>query len=183
MIPDRLLSANLLMRPFAIGDGSAVYEYWQSDPGWEQYNASVPSGFSKMNADNFVTEMCGRDRSEQPNWALIHDNIVVGIVSLTFEQDHRIVVIGYGIHADLRGRGLCAEAATTVLSYAFSSYPKLRMVRAHTDMANSASIRVLMKLGFSAQSFPSDGRNGEGQSQGEAVFCLKRDEWRAQNDT
>jgi hypothetical protein len=42
MIPDRLETSTLSLRPFSIEDDVAVFEYWQSDPGWERYNASVP---------------------------------------------------------------------------------------------------------------------------------------------
>ena len=93
MIPVELQTANLLMRPFAPGDGAAVYAYWRSDPGWERFNTSVPSGFTEKDANDFVAEMCCRRRSDQPHWALVHDNIAVGVVSLTFEEGHKAAIV------------------------------------------------------------------------------------------
>ena len=133
MIPERLRTARLCMRPFVADDGAAVYAYWKSDPGWERFNESVRRGFSldRMPA-SFVLEMSGRDRSSQPNWALVHDHSVVGVVSLSFAIDRTVASVGYGIHADLRGRGLCAEAVMKALDCAFSDYPELGEIRAFT---------------------------------------------------
>ena len=171
-IPKELQSANLMMRPFHIGDGPAVYEYWKSDPGWEQFNTSVPSGFTVKDAIDFVTEMSKRNRINQPNWALVHDDTVVGVVSLNFEKGHRSASLGYGIHAELRGRGFCAAAARQVLGLAFSTFPQLEKVLARTDPKNRASIAVLNKLGFSRL-----------QSSANEVFCLLRSVWESQNAT
>jgi RimJ/RimL family protein N-acetyltransferase len=168
MIPDQLQTANLFMRPFVVGDESAVHAYWKSDPGWEKFNKSVPSGFTERDANDFVAEMSGRDRNEQPHWALLHSETVVGVISLSFEAGYRTASVGYGIHADLRGRGLCVEAVKKILDSAFSEYPELGEIRAHTDKANSASIRVLQKMGFLEASHAGDG----GQT-----FCLLRSDW------
>jgi RimJ/RimL family protein N-acetyltransferase len=177
MIPDRLQTARLLMRPFANGDAAAVFRYWQSDPDWVRFNESVPAGFSPEDANSFVTEMCARDRRERPNWALVYEDTVVGVVSLSFENEDQIAVLGYGVHADLWGRGLCAEAATKVLDCAFAVYPALHTVRAHTHVDNSASARVLQKLGFSKEHTPGrDLGDGEPASHG-PTFHLLRAEW------
>ena len=144
------------MRPFEEGDGAAVYAYWKSDPGWEKYNASVPPGFTLQDANDFVEDMCSRDRMSRPNWALVHEDIVVGVVSLSFDGDHCTALLGFGIHAELRGRGLTAEVVARVLDGAFAEYPNLQTVQARTDAKNMASIRVLRKLGFSKADPPDD---------------------------
>ncbi|MEM8766091.1 MAG: GNAT family N-acetyltransferase [Pseudomonadota bacterium] len=167
MIPDKLQTANLSLRPFALSDGPAVYEYWKSDPGWEKFNASVPTGFTASDADAWVVEMICRDRQYQPSWAILHERGVVGVVSLSFENGRRSASLGYGIHADLRGRGLCGEAIDKVLECAFSEDLDLQ-VYAHTDPGNSASIRVLKKMGFSEESAADDAG---------ATFCLSRASW------
>ena len=178
MLPDQLETTSLILRPFTANDAAAVYKYWQSDSGWELFNASVPSDFSENDAKRFVAEMSNRSRKDQPNWAIVHQDLVVGVVSLTFEQDQRIAVIGYGIHGDLRGRGLSAEAARAVIDQAFSEYPRLNKIRAHTDGENSASIRVLQKLGFSREGTLRSNQFVKGRFCDEAVFGLLRDEWR-----
>ena len=98
MIPEHLETKNLTLRPFTEHDAKAVYDYWNSDLGWEKNNASVPQNYTLIDAQNFVAEMCARDRGQQPHWALVHKGEVIGVVSLTFEQNHGIAVIGYGVH-------------------------------------------------------------------------------------
>ncbi len=149
MISDRLETANLSLRPFSIEDDSAVLEYWRSDPAWERYNASVPANFSLDDAREFLRKMRARSRATSPSWAIVHQGRVVGVVSITFEQDHRIAVIGYGVHGDLRGKGLSVEAVSKIINEAFVHYPDLTKIRAHTDVENTPSTRVLEKLGFS----------------------------------
>ena len=177
MIPEQLETAHLLLRPFAADDARAVLDYWQSDPGWERFNASVPRDFSGADAQRFVEEMRARSRADRPHWAIVHDGAVVGVVSLTFEQDHRIAVIGYGVHGGLKGRGFSTEAARKVIGAAFAACPQLQRIRAHTDAENVASIRVLDKLGFTREGVLRRNQFVKGELRDGAVFGLLRDEW------
>ena len=177
-----MVTESLSMRPFEEGDGAAVYAYWKSDPGWEKYNASVPSGFTEQDANDFVEEMCSRDRMNRPNCALVQEDIVVGVVSLSFDVDHRTTLLGYGVHAELRGRGLTVEAVARVLDGAIAEYPNLQTVQARTDAKNMASIRVLKKLGFSKVNPPGDNAEEPDASAHDSTFHLMRTEWRTRND-
>ncbi len=179
MLPHRLQTTNLMLRPFTANDADAVYAYWKSDPGWERYNASVPLDFTQFDAQRFVDEMCARSRVASPNWAIVHEGTAVGVVSLSFEQAHRVAVIGYGVHGDLRGHGLSAEAVREVLTKAFDAYPQLGKIRAHTNAENAASMRVLEKLGFSREGVLRSNQFVKGQFSDEAVFGLLREEWAA----
>ena len=165
MIPDQLHTTKFSLRPFAISDAPDVYSYWKSDIGWEKFNKSVPSGFSESDAVRFLEEMCNRDRNLQPNWAIVQNNKAIGIVSFSFDKNQTCATIGYGIHADFKGQGLCAEAVREITERAFEHYPQLAEIRAHIDAENLASIRVVEKLGFvTATDHRCDG----------LVFCLQR---------
>ena len=176
MIPDRLNTPNFALRPFDLDDAGAVYEYWQSDPAWERFNASVPTDYSLDDATEFVAGMLARDRATSPNWAIVHDGRVVGVVSLTLEPGARVGVIGYGVHGQLRGKGLAMQAARTVIDHAFDGYPDLARIRAHTDADNIASMRVLEKLGFSHEGTLRQNQFAKGRFVDEAIFGLLREE-------
>ena len=177
MIPDQLETAHLTLRPFKADDTSAVLDYWQSDPSWERYNASVPEDFDLADAEEFVTTMCNRDRCSSPSWALVYQGTVVGIVSLTLEQDDRIAIIGYGVHGDLRGQGLSVEAAFAVIDQAFEHHAELKKVCAHTDAENLPSMRVLEKLGFSHEGTLRKNQFVKGRFVDEAIYGILREEW------
>lgn len=179
MISDRLDTAHLTLRPFEIEDDVAVFEYWQSDPGWEKYNASVPDDFSLADAREFIREIQARSRNSSPSWAILRKSQVVGVVSLTFGGDHRFSVIGFGIHGDLRGRGLCAEAVAKVIGEAFEHYPQLGKITANTDADNAPSARVLAKLGFVREGTLRQNQFVKGRLVDEAVYGLLRAEWDA----
>ena len=177
MIPDRLETSTLSLRPSFVEDAGAVFAYWQSDPGWERYNASVPSDFSMADAREFVRAMRARDRTTSPSWAILHQGRVVGIVSVKFEQGHRFAVIGYGVHGDFRGRGLSAEAASRIINESFERCPQLEKIRAHTDAKNAPSMRVLEKLGFLHEGTLRRNQFVKGRFVDEAIYGLLRKEW------
>ena len=177
MISSHLNTADLQLRPFSPDDAGDVLAYWQSDPGWEIFNASVPSNFAMSDATVFVAEICARSRGTQPSWAIVFQGSVVGIVSLTLEQSNSIAVIGYGVHGDLRGRGIAAAAASLIITEAFSCYPQLRKVRAHTDGENLPSMRVLEKLGFSREELLRNSQIVKGRLVDEAIYGVRREEW------
>ena len=177
MIPDELVTARLLLRPFNADDASAVLDYWQSDPSWERYNASVPEDFRLADAEKFVADVCSRNRSRAPSWALVYLGRVMGVVSLTLEQDDKIAVIGYGVHGDVRGQGLSVEAVSAVIDQAFEHYAELEKIRAHTDAENLPSMRVLEKLGFLHEGTLRKNQFIKGRFVDEAIFGLLREEW------
>ena len=177
MIPERLDTERLKLRPFARADSRAVFDYWNSDPGWQRFNVSVPAEYTETDAEKFVAELISRDRESQPSWAVTLGGEVVGVVSLTFEQSHRIAVIGYGVHGAVRGQGLSGEATKAAVDAAFRTYPSLRKVRAHTDAKNVASTRVLEKLGFLREGILRSNQYDKGKFVDEAIYGLLRKEW------
>lgn len=180
MIPDRLETTNLTLRPFSVEDDEPVFEYWRSDPGWERYNASVPPDFSLDDAREFVRQMRARSRTASPSWAILYQGRVAGVVSITFEQGYRFAVIGYGVHADLRGKGLSVEAVSKIINEAFKLYPDLKKIRAHTDAENAPSMRVLDKLGFLHEGTLRKNQYVKCNFVDEAIYGLLREDWNAE---
>ncbi|MEM9623532.1 MAG: GNAT family protein [Pseudomonadota bacterium] len=177
MLPENIQSGELHLRPFQSQDAPSVFAYWRSDPGWAQFNASVPADFQLADAQSFVDEMRHRDRAQAPNWAVVCGDGVVGVVSLTFEQGRRVAVIGFGVHGDLRGRGLAGQATSAVIDVAFKETRQLQRIRAHADARNAASMKVLQKLGFTHEGTLRQNQFAKGQLVDEVVFGLLRDEW------
>ncbi len=68
-----------------------------------------------------------------------------GFAGFTFEGDLPSLI--YGLHPDYWSVGLTTEAAQSVIDYAFDSV-KVSGIVADVDEPNSASIRVLQKLGM-----------------------------------
>jgi RimJ/RimL family protein N-acetyltransferase len=174
-LPSTIRTDRLELRPFTPSDGPAVFAYSQ-DSDWAEYQQTTPS--SERDAERVVAEMLLRDWERQPVWAIAREGEVVGLVSLVFNAEHRIAVLGYGIHKDHRGLGLTGEAIRTVLAEAFALYPQLTRVTANTDARNRASSRLLEKLGFTHEgTLRSGGVTAKGELVDGSIYGLLRSEW------
>ena len=175
MLPEEIQTDRLALRPFSLTDAAAVFDY-SSDPAWGLYQ-SLPSPYTRPDADRFVAKLILRDREESPTWAMTLEGRVIGIVSVSFLSEHRIAVLGYGVHTLLWGKGFCVEATRAVLNASFRSYEQLKRLRAHIDARNLASIRVLEKLGFSHEGTLRSNQYERGTFVDEGIFGLLREDW------
>ncbi len=112
-LPEIIGTDRLELRPFSLSDGPAVFAYSQ-DSDWSENQQTTPS--SEREANRVVAEMFLRDLEVQPTWAITHSGEVVGLVGLVLSAEHRVALLGYGIHKDYRGLGLTGEAVRAVLS-------------------------------------------------------------------
>jgi ribosomal-protein-alanine N-acetyltransferase len=174
---DRLRTERLELRPYSLADAPAVLAYSQ-DPDWQRFQQTAPA--TEPEAERVVAALLLRDRAEQPAWAIVRADQVVGIVSLVFSAGHRLADLGYGIHADHRGIGLTAEAVAAVLDEAFGSLPQLARVAAQMSPHNARSARMLSRLGFAHEgTFRSAAVARGGELVDAAVYGLLRAEWDA----
>ena len=175
MLPDQIATKRLLLRPFVATDAAALHDY-SRDLDWSRFQR-IPTEFGSDDAVKSLTDLLQRDRLVRPTWAITRQGSVIGIVSLSFENDHRISVLGYGVHKKMWGQNMAHEAARAVLEAAFSSHAILQRIRAHTDARNVGSIRVLEKLGFTHEGTLRSNQFGKGEFVDEAVFGLLRGEF------
>ncbi len=82
-------------------------------------------------------------------WALIHraDTKIIGFAGLKFLPERNEVDLGYRMSPEYWGQGLATEAGRAVMQYAWQTL-KLKTVMAMVMPENTASSRVLLKLGF-----------------------------------
>ena len=79
---------------------------------------------------------------------VVHDGLVVGECGWFGPPGEAgEVEIGYGLAAPSRGRGLGGAAVRALVEWV-GAQPGVRLVVAHTDPANTASRRLLERLGF-----------------------------------
>lgn len=73
--------------------------------------------------------------------------LVVGSIGFGWPPVDGVVEVGYGVVPSRRGRGLATEAARALVAFALAA-PGVRAVRASAELANPASLRVLLKAGL-----------------------------------
>ena len=90
----------------------------------------------------WLEQMIARTAAGGEDFIIEHEGRVIGNVGAG-----RLPEFGFIIHPDYWGRGLASEASRAFVDYAFG-LPHVDELTADVDPRNSASLRVLDKLGF-----------------------------------
>jgi RimJ/RimL family protein N-acetyltransferase len=107
---------------------------------------------------------------------------LIGHLTLTLgPPEHRQAEIGFMFHPDHHGNGYATEASRAVLALAFTTYD-LHRVYGRLETRNTASARVLEKLGMRREAHLVENEWVKGEWQSEAIYAVLAREWRAQQD-
>lgn len=173
-----LTTARLLLRPFgetdtdrifALQSSERVLRYWDSPP-WKE----------RAQAERFIT-ICRQMEAEGTGMRLAierkSDNVFIGWCSLSqWNPTFRSAKMGYCLDEAEWGRGFATEAASALLQWAFDTLD-LNRVQAETDTRNTASARVLEKLGFVREGTLREDCIVDGEVSDSWVYGLLRREW------
>lgn len=175
-LPDVIETERLLLRPWRLDDVDAVFAYAQ-DPEWSRFLRALPRPYTRNDAIQFVARQVLLDRTRRPTWAVTREATPIGGIGLGFEHDHAIAEMGYSIAREHWNRGLCTEAARAVIDTAFSTYEGLDRICARADDENTASQRVMEKIGMTKEGVLRMSRVERGEAIDEAWFAILRREW------
>lgn len=135
-----ILTERLRLRPATIADLSAFHAIL-SDPRATAYWSTPPHETLDQSRD-WLQSMIDIPHGEGEDFVVEQDGAVIGKAGL-----FRFPEIGFIFHPDVWGRGFATEALRPVLERAFSTHA-LEEVVADVDPRNSASLRLLTRLGF-----------------------------------
>ena len=155
---------------FAMHSSPRVLRYWDAPP-WRERGL----------ADRFI-EACRQIEAEGTGARLAieraSDHGFVGWCSLVkWNPDYRSARLGYCLDDAAWGQGFATEAAGALLQWAFHTLD-LNRVQAETDTRNTASARVLEKLGFVREGTLREDCIVDGEVSDSWVYGLLRREWR-----
>jgi RimJ/RimL family protein N-acetyltransferase len=91
-------------------------------------------------------------------------------------DEHRQGDIGFIVHPDHHGRGYATEAARVMLRLAFEDL-ELHRVIGRLEARNTASARVLEKLGMRREAHLVENEYVKGEWQSELVYAILDREW------
>jgi [ribosomal protein S5]-alanine N-acetyltransferase len=146
----QLTSQRLVLRDLELGDWPAVHAY-ASRPEVYRFQPWGPS--TPAEAQAFVSEAMAQAQHtprEMYQLALLTDphEPLIGVGSLRMHsREHRQGELGYVLHSAAWGRGYATEAAQRLLEFGFVTLG-LHRIFATCDPRNTASARVLEKLGM-----------------------------------
>jgi RimJ/RimL family protein N-acetyltransferase len=174
-----LRTARLCLRPFTDADADALFalhsdahvlRYWDAPP-WSE----------RDRAERFIVacrQMAEEGSGARPAIERLSDGAFIGWCGLTrWNPDYRSAALGYCLDDATWGRGYATEAALALLEWAFEALD-LNRVQAETDTRNTASARVLEKLGFRREGTLREDCIVNGEVSDSWVYGLIRREWR-----
>jgi RimJ/RimL family protein N-acetyltransferase/catechol 2,3-dioxygenase-like lactoylglutathione lyase family enzyme len=175
-----LHTARLRLRPFVQHDADALYAL-QSNPRVMRY-WDAPAWTDRARAAAFLTA-CQQmqDEGSGARFAIeTHaDKAFIGWCSLfRWNPVYRSLGIGYCLDEPAWGRGHATEAVRAMLQWAFGALD-LNRVEAELDTRNTASARVLDKLGFRREGLRREDCIVSGEVSDSWIYGLLRSDWQA----
>jgi RimJ/RimL family protein N-acetyltransferase len=175
-----LKTARLTLRPFVIGDLDALHDI-QSRPEATRYllyDARDRAQVREVLEERMQADFIERDAL---NLAVVlpETGALIGDVVLFLRShEQRQGEIGYVFHPDYGGRGYATEAARALLGLGFEHYGLHRIV-GRLDARNTASARVLERLGMRREAHFVQNEFIKGEWTDELVYAMLEDEWRS----
>jgi len=183
LVPDLPLRTDrLLLRAFTAGDLAALTAY-RSRPDVTRflYHDPYDDAAARAALDRLRRRTALRAPGDGLNLAIVlpETGEVAGDVLLIWTSaDHRQGEIGYVLHPDHAGRGYATEAARELLRLGFEGLGLHRIV-GRLDARNTASARVLERLGMRREAHLRENEFVKGEWTDELVYALLDREWRA----
>ena len=174
-----LHTSRLLLRPFTEADTDAIFalhssprvlRYWDSPP-WSE----------RARAERFIARC--RQMEQEGSGARVAieraaDRVFIGWCCLVeWNRDYRSATLGYCLDDFAWGQGFATEAADALLRWAFDTLD-LNRVQSDADTRNTASARVLEKLGFVREGTLRENCIVNGEASDSRVYGLLRRQWK-----
>jgi ribosomal-protein-alanine N-acetyltransferase len=130
----------LLLRRPHMDDLDAMFEI-MSNPSAMRYWSTLPHA-SRDVTRPWLEKMIARTEAGGEDFLIEHEGRVIGDVGAG-----RLPDFGFILHPDFWGRGFATEASAAFIAHAFTNTPTTELL-ADVDPRNTASLRVLARLGF-----------------------------------
>ncbi|NNC89079.1 MAG: GNAT family N-acetyltransferase [Akkermansiaceae bacterium] len=173
--PETIETERLVLRPHRCEDVDDILAF-AAEEKWSRH-MPVPYPYDRRDAEEFIARGILADPSECRSYCLEIDGHAVGGMELRFVPKYRLAELGYALAPQFWSKGYVTEAARALIAAAFTADPGLNRIRAWTTPENSASHRVLKKLGFRQEGVLRQERIIRGELVDSVFFGLLRDEW------
>ncbi|GLY20829.1 GNAT family protein [Micromonospora sp. NBRC 101691] len=173
-------TARLLLRPFTLADLDDVWAY-QRRPEVARFMSwsARDREQSRRSLEQIIREDGLRVEGDCLALAVVLRDTgrVVGHVELVWRsRAHRRGELGYVLDPRHQGHGYATEAATEMLRYGFEEFGLHRIV-ARCNTRNTASARLMERLGMRREAHFRECAFGKGEWRDEYVYALLRTEW------
>jgi RimJ/RimL family protein N-acetyltransferase len=177
-----LKTPRLILRPYALGDFKDLYDI-QSRPEVTRYLLFGTRDHDEVRKSlkQKIAAATLEDEGGSLTLAVVlpETGALIGDVMLFWRsREHRQGEIGYIFHPDYGGLGYATEAARVMLRLGFEELGLHRII-GRVDARNTASARVLKRLGMRPEAHFIQNEIVKGEWTDENVYAMLEDEWRA----
>lgn len=147
---------------------------------FQKYSPTFDDDFYTLESKREYISKSIKQREEDKKYSFgiyLNDNgQLVGDVSLyhIFRGSLQRCFIGYSLDRQYNGRGYATEAVSLAVEFAFNEL-KLHRVDAGVMLSNTASMRVLEKVGFHREGIEQKGVKINGQWEDHQIFAIISD--------
>jgi RimJ/RimL family protein N-acetyltransferase len=177
-----LVTTRLTLRPYTMDDLDFVYDL-QSRPEVTRYLYFGPRDRDKAREALQVKRQSAALKDEGDSIMLgvvLNETgaLVADVMLRWLNREHQLGEVGYIVHPDHGGKGYATEAAEAMLRLGFEEVGLHRIV-GRLDARNSASARVLERLGMRREAHLRENEFVKGEWTDELVYAMLQDEWRS----
>ena len=143
------ISNNFELREWRLSDAASLAENANNINIWNNLRDALPHPYSEEDGKNFI-EMALSLPKPATLLAIVVNEKAVGSIGITLHTDvERISAeLGYFIGEKYWNKGIMTEIVKQMVKYAFANFPHLHKIYATPFDFNTASHKVLEKVGF-----------------------------------
>jgi RimJ/RimL family protein N-acetyltransferase len=182
MLP--IVTERLVIRRMAVTDLRDFLRF-NTHPTNREYQAVVP--FTEETGVGYLERQSTFEPGDAGGWMgfaveLRQEARMIGEVGIFLPKEPRSKGdVGWTFHPDYHGQGYATEAARVLLTYAFDEL-KLHRVTAGCDTRNTASVRLMERLGMRREGHSLQSTFLQGAWRDDYSYALLREEWIAQEN-
>ncbi|MCU4158161.1 GNAT family N-acetyltransferase [Carboxylicivirga sp. A043] len=173
----QLISKRLLLRAIQPDDNKAILAY-RSDAETNQYQGWIPKTLSDVDAfiEKIPTVFNQADTWFQLVIVEKDSQQLIGDMGIHFIDEDQ-VELGCTLIKTVHNKGYASEAMREVINHMFSQLNKHRII-ASIDPANTASIKLVERLGFRKEAHFVESICSNGQWVDDVVYAVLKREWK-----
>jgi RimJ/RimL family protein N-acetyltransferase len=166
----------LTLRRFTPADAERFAAY-RSDPEvarYQSWEAPMPLADARRTVERFAA-----GDPEAPGWfqcAVDLDGVLIGDLGLNLHENLMQAELGYTLATEYQGIGYASEAVLGLLEHLFVER-ELHRVSAEADARNTASVRLLERVGFTREGLRLSNTWFKGEWTDDLLFGYLRDDY------
>ncbi len=168
----------LIIRLAKPDDAEAIYSY-RSDVVENKYQGWHPASMEEVRdyMSHMPKHLDVADTCFQFVMITVDGNQLIGDMGIVFtNQDKMQAEVGCTLHKDYQGKGYATEALGAMVNYLFLTLNKHRVI-ASVDPRNTASIRLIERLGFRQEAHFRQSYYLRGEWVDDIIYAMLGAEW------